>query len=259
MHESPAKLFEEHIDFGVYNARSVRRDAKIGAFKLDIGLIHQQEQHTFTRKWLMLSNPKEPSAGVKGYLKISVSVLGQGDEAPDEGDDHDDKNENVESNMLRPVGVESEPIDLLFKAFIGLDMPRADVSLRTGIRLLDKITRQADKEYCDPYIKIQFAGVSRKTNVESNTYSPVWMQELHLPALLPSMCDDLTIQALDSDLGFFSSILMMYSAQFSCLLVVFLTLLAQELDFYRVLDLHSSTSMERRVNSRCYLGTTLKI
>lgn len=31
----------------------------------------------------------------------------------------------------------------------------------------------------------------------------VWMEELHLPALLPSMCDDLMIRIQDSDLGFF--------------------------------------------------------
>lgn len=64
----------------------------------------------------MLSNPKEPSAGVKGYLKMSVSVLGQGEEAPPEdGEDTYQKDEDVEGNLLRPVGVESEPIDLLFK------------------------------------------------------------------------------------------------------------------------------------------------
>jgi hypothetical protein len=82
-------------------------------------------------------------------------VLGQGEEGPaEEGEDHYAKDEDVEGNLLRPVGVESEPIDLLLKCFLGLDMPRADVSLKTGIALIDKITRQADKEYCDPYVKV---------------------------------------------------------------------------------------------------------
>lgn len=82
-------------------------------------------------------------------------------------------------------------------------MPRADVSMRTGFKALDKLTKQANKEYCDPYVKVSFSGVNRKTKVESNTYFPEWMQELHLPALLPSMCDNLMLQIMDSDLGFF--------------------------------------------------------
>ena len=43
-----------------------------GSFKLDLGLVRQQQDHTFSRKWLMLSDKKDPSAGVKGYLKVSM-------------------------------------------------------------------------------------------------------------------------------------------------------------------------------------------
>ena len=42
----------------------------------------------------------------------------------------------------------SSPFRLLLlpKCFLGFDMPRADVSLKTGIKIIDKITRQHDKE-----------------------------------------------------------------------------------------------------------------
>lgn len=34
------------------------------------------------RKWLLLCDPDDLSAGVKGYLKVSLFVLAAGDEPP---------------------------------------------------------------------------------------------------------------------------------------------------------------------------------
>lgn len=34
------------------------------------------------RKWLLLSDPDDAGSGAKGYLKVSVIVLGTGDEPP---------------------------------------------------------------------------------------------------------------------------------------------------------------------------------
>ena len=38
--------------------------------------------HTLLRKWLGLCQPNEPSSGVRGYLKVTISALGVGDQAP---------------------------------------------------------------------------------------------------------------------------------------------------------------------------------
>lgn len=35
--------------------------------------------HGFIHKWLLLINSKDPSSGVKGYLKVSINVIGPGD------------------------------------------------------------------------------------------------------------------------------------------------------------------------------------
>lgn len=34
------------------------------------------------RKWLLLSDPEDTNSGTKGYLKVSMFVLGAGDEPP---------------------------------------------------------------------------------------------------------------------------------------------------------------------------------
>lgn len=38
--------------------------------------------HAIIRKWLLLSDPDDTSSGAKGYLKVSIIVLGTGDEPP---------------------------------------------------------------------------------------------------------------------------------------------------------------------------------
>ncbi|NWR59412.1 MYOF protein, partial [Bucorvus abyssinicus] len=38
--------------------------------------------HAVMRKWLLLSDPEDTSSGAKGYMKVSMFVLGTGDEPP---------------------------------------------------------------------------------------------------------------------------------------------------------------------------------
>ncbi|NXR10584.1 MYOF protein, partial [Semnornis frantzii] len=38
--------------------------------------------HAVMRKWLLLSNPEDTNSGAKGYIKVSMFVLGTGDEPP---------------------------------------------------------------------------------------------------------------------------------------------------------------------------------
>lgn len=158
-------------------------------------------------------------------------MIGGGDpvplDEPDAGEDDDD----IEDNLLKIPGVELEPVDVAFKVnhhnlsahrpsahrpsarmlahvtrcmltcdltcmqiFEGQHMPRADPSLKTGFDALDRLTRQKDKEECDPYVKVSFSGRSIACKHINNTYNPVWNQEVHMLANVPSLCDKLQIQ-----------------------------------------------------------------
>ncbi|KAM9063152.1 dysferlin-like isoform 3-T3 [Sarcophilus harrisii] len=80
--DSPLELFDEPIFITVVDSRSLRTDALIGEFRMDIGSVYAEPRHAYLRKWLLLSDPDDFSAGAKGYLKVSLFVLGPGDEAP---------------------------------------------------------------------------------------------------------------------------------------------------------------------------------
>ncbi|KFQ90203.1 Dysferlin, partial [Phoenicopterus ruber ruber] len=80
--ESPAELFDAPIFITVVDSRSFRTDSVIGEFRMDVETVYSEPKHAFLRKWLLLSDPEDFSAGAKGYLKVSLFVLGPGDEAP---------------------------------------------------------------------------------------------------------------------------------------------------------------------------------
>lgn len=81
-HEAPATLLDQTLSFGVYDSRHLRKDALVGSFNLDLSMAYEEPMHCMINKWLLLSNPDDPMAGAKGYLKISIVILGPGDEAP---------------------------------------------------------------------------------------------------------------------------------------------------------------------------------
>ena len=85
---------------------------------------------------------------------MSIYVLGAGDEAPIEDTTPPDQDEDIDDNLLRPPGIVPEPTDLLVKVFKGEDLPQSDPSFKTGISVIDRLTKQEGKEECDPYFKV---------------------------------------------------------------------------------------------------------
>jgi len=197
-HEAPSTLFWEMVDISCTNTGLFKKDSLIGSFQFDVGSVYEEDGHSFMHKWVMLTDPVNRSKGVQGYIKISISVLGPGDEAP--LPKPLDESEDIENNLLKPAGVDLDPIDLTCKIFMAEDLPQMDVSLETGLKALDKLTGQEGKSFCDPYVKVSFAGKDAKTEVIQNTYVPHWFEELHLEMQVPSMCDRLTVQLYDQDM-----------------------------------------------------------
>ena len=56
-----------------------RKYNKNWKFKI-IGSIYDEPNHSLNRKWLLLSDTGDQVTNAKGYLKVSVNVLGPGDE-----------------------------------------------------------------------------------------------------------------------------------------------------------------------------------
>ena len=121
-------------------------------------------------------------------MGVAPPTVTQGDEAriPIPREDEDD---NIVAGILRPTGAELETVDMAIRVYHATDVPQSawrprrraslarawptarvragwvdaavtteDVSLKTGNRRLDAFTGQGEKEDCDPYVRVSFAG-----------------------------------------------------------------------------------------------------
>uniref|UniRef100_A0A8C2DCN2 Dysferlin, limb girdle muscular dystrophy 2B (autosomal recessive) n=1 Tax=Cyprinus carpio TaxID=7962 RepID=A0A8C2DCN2_CYPCA len=144
-----------------------------------------------SKKWLLLADPDDHSAGARGYLKVSMFVLAAGDEPPVKGLE---EKEDIEGNLLRPAGLTLTGATFTIRVYRAEDLPQMDDALMDGVKqFLGFETNR--KNLVDPFVEVNFAG---KTILEKNA-NPQWNQSLTLPIRFPSMCEKMRIRILDWD------------------------------------------------------------
>uniref|UniRef100_A0A8C9WVR4 Dysferlin, limb girdle muscular dystrophy 2B (autosomal recessive) n=1 Tax=Sander lucioperca TaxID=283035 RepID=A0A8C9WVR4_SANLU len=191
--ETPSDLFDEPIFITVCDSRSLRTDAVIGEFKLEFEPVPFPLGHCFLRKWLLLCDPDDLSAGVKGYLKVSLLVLAAGDEPPCVED-----KEDIEGNLLRPAGLSLRGATFTLRIFRAEDLPQMDDAFMDGMRQILGFDSNR-KNLVDPLVEIHFAGKTVCTKILEKNANPQWNQSLSMPIRFPSMCEKLRIRILDWD------------------------------------------------------------
>ena len=78
------EIEKERLTIEVRDQRFLLRDSLIGVYEMDLVYIYYQENHAVMNKWVVLSNPEsEEYSIVRGYLRISASVLHEGDKPVD--------------------------------------------------------------------------------------------------------------------------------------------------------------------------------
>ncbi|MGH0134571.1 UNVERIFIED_CONTAM: hypothetical protein FKN15_031042 [Acipenser sinensis] len=196
--ESPSELFDEPVFITVFDSRSLRTDSVIGEFKLDVGTVYAQPKHAFLRKWLLLSDPDDISAGVKGYLKVSLCVLGVGDEAPTEKKEVTEDKEDIEGNLLRPAGLALRGAQFTLKIYRAEDLPQMDDAFLDGMKQIFGFDSNK-KNLVDPLVEVCFAGKTISSKILEKNANPQWNQSLTLPIRFPSMCEKMRIRLIDWD------------------------------------------------------------
>ncbi|XP_056156157.1 dysferlin [Lampris incognitus] len=197
--ETPSDLFDEPIFITVCDSRSLRTDAVIGEFKLDVGTVYNEHRHCFLRKWLLLCDPDDLSAGVKGYLKVSLFVLAAGDEPPPDKRECIEEKEDIEGNLLRPAGLSLRGAIFTLKVFRAEDLPQMDDAFMDGMRQILGFDSNR-KNLVDPLVEIHFAGKNGVcTKVLEKNANPQWNQSLTMPVRFPSMCEKMRIRVVDWD------------------------------------------------------------
>ncbi|XP_042364022.1 myoferlin-like isoform X2 [Plectropomus leopardus] len=198
VHMLPSDLFDKHISFRIYNSYSLRADSLMGEFKLDVGYVYDEPDHSVMRKWLLLNDPDDSSSGAKGYLKVSLFVVGAGDEPPVEKRESNDDQDDIESNLLLPAGVTLRWATLSLKVFRAEDVPQMDDAF---VQTMKEIFGgdENKKNLVDPFLEARFAGKKLCTQIIEKNANPEWNQVLNLQVKFPSMCERVKLTVFDWD------------------------------------------------------------
>uniref|UniRef100_A0A8B9P4B0 Myoferlin n=1 Tax=Apteryx owenii TaxID=8824 RepID=A0A8B9P4B0_APTOW len=165
----------------VYDSHSLRADCLMGEFKVFVCFILG---HAVMRKWLLLSDPEDTNSGAKGYMKVSMFVLGTGDEPPVKRDNESD---DVESNLLLPAGIALRWVTFLLKIYRAEDIPQMDDAFAQTVKEI--FGGEADKKnLVDPFVEVSFAG--KKNRIHMPTF---------IFKLFPSMCEKIKLAVVDWD------------------------------------------------------------
>ncbi|KAM8729757.1 myoferlin-like [Acanthopagrus schlegelii] len=198
VHMLPSDLFDKHISFRVYNSYSLRADSLMGEFKLDVGYVYDEPAHCVMRKWLLLNDPDDSSSGAKGYLKVSLFIVGTGDEPPVEKRESNDDQDDIESNLLLPAGLTLRWATLSLKVFRAEDIPQMDDAF---VQTMKEIFggNENKKNLVDPFLEARFAGIKLCTQIIEKNANPEWNQVLNLQVKFPSMCERVKLTVFDWD------------------------------------------------------------
>uniref|UniRef100_W5KWQ0 Dysferlin, limb girdle muscular dystrophy 2B (autosomal recessive) n=1 Tax=Astyanax mexicanus TaxID=7994 RepID=W5KWQ0_ASTMX len=184
--ETPADLFDEPIFITVFDSKSLRTDSVIGEFKVMCACFLSVlfGRHAILRKWLLLADPDDLSAGARGYLKASMFVLAAGDEPPTDKKEGVQEKEDIEANLLRPAGLTLRGANFTLKVYRAEDLPQMDDAFMDGMKQFLGFDSNR-KNLVDPLVEINFA---------------VLLTHVHVPfSQFPSMCEKMRIRILDWD------------------------------------------------------------
>uniref|UniRef100_A0A8C2AIF4 Myoferlin like n=1 Tax=Cyprinus carpio TaxID=7962 RepID=A0A8C2AIF4_CYPCA len=154
--------------------------------------------HAIMRKWLLLSDPDDSASGARGYLKVSMFIVGTGDEPPVEKREANEEQDDIESNLLLPAGVALRWATLSLKIYRAEDMPQMDDAFAQTVKNIFGGTDEK-KNLVDPFLEVSFAGKKVCTKIVEKNANPEWNQLIHLQVKFPSMCERIKLTVFDWD------------------------------------------------------------
>ncbi|XP_061482497.1 otoferlin isoform X2 [Rhineura floridana] len=198
-HVSPDVMFDKIIKLSVIHSKNLLRSGTlVGSFKMDVGTVYTQPEHQFYHKWAILSDPEDITAGLKGYVKVDIAVVGKGDniKTPHKANETDE--DDIEGNLLLPDGVPSERQWARFyiKIYRAEGLPRMNTSIMANVK---KALIGENKDLVDPYVQVLFAGQKGKTSVQKSSYEPLWNEQIVFTEMFPPLCKRIKVQIRDSD------------------------------------------------------------
>ncbi|NXV23773.1 FR1L4 protein, partial [Cepphus grylle] len=195
-HEPRDILLHRLIEISVFHSKKIPLLGMcIGTFKMDVVTVYSQPDHRFFQKWAVISDPTDTRAGVKGFVKCSISVTARGDVVGSLPTSSSSRDEDIERNLLLPKRVPAERpwARVCIKLYHAEGLPSMSAGIMGGF---SKIIGEK-KVFIDPYVQVSFCGQQGETSVETNTTEPEWNEQISFIEMFPPLARKIKVQVLD--------------------------------------------------------------
>ena len=82
---------------------------------------------------LLLTDPDDPLAWAKGYLKFWINIIGPGEDPTPSPSTMSQESVDIESNLLRPSGIRLQSGTLNVRIYRAEDLPQMDPGYFEGV------------------------------------------------------------------------------------------------------------------------------
>ena len=181
-------LDSEKIIIEAYDHSHCKRKDYFGIYEFDFEYIYNRPDHALHNFWLALANPENDDVTqVRGYLKLSISVLHSNDPRVEL-----EYKESDSSNCMVPSQAKLHYKQLSIHLFKAEEIPDMDAVLSEK-----KVGRR-----CDGYVEVKYLGITRKTRVvEMKKEIIEWNEVIDIPVSVPAVSQKIVMIIKDKDVG----------------------------------------------------------
>ncbi|XP_054430122.1 fer-1-like protein 4 [Pteronotus mesoamericanus] len=195
-HETQLHLQDLLLEITAFHSQTLPFMAtRIGTFRMDLGIIFDHPDGHFYQKWAPLHDPRDTRTGIKGFVKVTLSVRARGDLSPPLPPPGPGQSSDIEKNLLLPRRVPAERpwARLRVRVYRAEGLP----ALRPG--LLGSLARALHdhRVLVDPYVRVSFLGQQGETSVREEAEAPEWNEQLSFVELFPPLTRSLRLQLRD--------------------------------------------------------------
>jgi len=156
----------------------------LGSYEFDMSIIYHQDKHEIANVWVALLDSSGESLDIKGFVKLSIAVVGENDELPVHNDDDEDEEAGMDmTQCLMPPNMETKKNSLTIVCLKGQGFPQLSTS---------------NMEF---FAEAAFGAKRARTVKDRNKLSPEWNEALRLPFVTPTMSNDISISFKNSRKG----------------------------------------------------------
>ena len=170
----------------VYDYNNSSREDYFGIYEFDFEYVYSSPQHSIKNLWITLANPESDNiTQVKGYLKLSVSILEANDSRVELS-----PNPSADSECMVPPQIKVQYKQISIYLFKAEELP--DMDSLIGEK---KVNRE-----CDGYVECKYMGLVKKTKVVAMKNEVIrWNEVIDLPVSQPAVSQKIVFTVKDEN------------------------------------------------------------